>query len=310
MNSEMEKQVTAASEEFAVIQEELLPPVNEFKRFTKVFFKRKVVLVGFILVMLILLTATLADVIAPYDPYEQDLTNFMAEPSAQHILGTDTVGRDLFSRIIYGTRVALEVGIFTVLIAAGVGTLIGLVAGYAEGPIQAVIMRLTDAMMSIPNLIFSILIVSVLKAGVAGVVVAIAFTLLPGFIRLVNGQVMSVKQNDYVMAERSMGAKKSRILFRHILPNCLSPLIVQMTMMMGNAILQEASLSFLGLGIVPPTAAWGTMAYDGYRYIMTAPLLSLAPGFAIMILVFAFNMVGDGLRDALDPKLRGTSSAK
>jgi ABC-type dipeptide/oligopeptide/nickel transport system permease subunit len=139
-------------------------------------------------------------------------------------------------------------------------------------------------------------------------VLAIAFTLLPGYIRLVNGQVMSVKQNDYIMAERSMGAKKARIMFRHILPNCLSPLIVQMTMMMGVAILQEASLSFLGLGILPPTAAWGSMCYDGYKHLMMRPLLSLVPGLAIMVLVFGFNMVGDGIRDALDPKLRGTSS--
>lgn len=313
MSNEFEKVQTAMPEEcqdeaFDVIKEELLPPVNEFKRFVKVFFKRKVVLVGFILVIIMVFTAIFAGVIAPYGPYEQDLHNVMAAPNGAHPLGTDSLGRDLLSRIIYGSRVALSVGLFTVLVSAAIGTLIGLIAGYAEGAIQAIIMRLTDAMMSIPNLIFSILIVTLLKAGVPGVVLAIAFTLLPGYIRLVNGQVQSLKQNDYIMAERSMGSKKARIMFRHILPNCLSPLIVQMTMMMGVAILQEASLSFLGLGITPPTAAWGSMAYDGYKYLMMEPLLSLAPGFAIMILVFAFNMVGDGLRDALDPKLRGTST--
>ncbi|SHI17488.1 peptide/nickel transport system permease protein [Sporobacter termitidis DSM 10068] len=313
MNIELEKTPAAVpaesqSEELDVVREELLPPVNEFKRFVKVFFKRKVVFVGFVLVVLMLLMAVFAGVIAPYGPYDQDLHNVLAAPGGAHLLGTDALGRDLLSRIIYGSRVALSVGIFTVLVSAAVGTLIGLIAGYAEGAAQVIIMRLTDAMMSIPNLVFSIIIVSLLRAGVPGVVLAIAFTLLPGYIRLVNGQVMSVKQNDYVMAERSMGTRKARILFRHILPNCLSPLIVQMTMMMGVAILQEASLSFLGLGILPPTAAWGSLCYDGYKYLMMRPLLSIAPGLAIMILVFAFNMVGDGLRDALDPKLRGTSS--
>jgi peptide/nickel transport system permease protein len=313
MSNELEKEQTVMSEEcrseeFDVIREELLPPVNEFKRFVKVFFKRKVVAVGFVLVVVMILMAVFAGVIAPFGPYDQDLHNVLAAPGGAHLLGTDALGRDLLSRIIYGSQVALAVGLCTVLISAAIGTLIGLVAGYAEGAVQAVIMRLTDAMMSIPNLIFSILIVTLLKAGVPGVVAAIAFTLLPGYIRLVSGQVQSLKQNDYVMAERSMGAKKARIMFRHILPNCLSPLIVQMTMMMGVAILQEASLSFLGLGILPPTAAWGSLCYDGYKYLMMHPLLSLAPGFAIMILVFAFNMVGDGLRDALDPKLRGTTA--
>ncbi|MDR1589926.1 MAG: ABC transporter permease [Oscillospiraceae bacterium] len=292
--------------EVEVLDEELLPPVNEFKRFVKVFFKRKIVLVGFVLVVIILLVAALADVIAPFSPYEQDLYNVLAAPGGAHLLGTDALGRDLFSRIIHGTRVALAVGVSTVLVSAAIGTLIGLIAGYAEGALQTVVMRLTDAMMAIPSLILQIIIANVLKSGVPGVVLAVAITLFPGYIRLINGQVLSLKQNDYVLAARSMGAAKARIVLEHILPNCLSPLIVQMTMMMGVAIMAEAGLSFLGLGILPPTAAWGSMAYDGYRYLMMRPLLSLAPGFAIMILVFSFNMVGDGLRDALDPKLRGS----
>lgn len=292
--------------EAEVLEEELLPPVNEFKRFVKVFFRRKIVLVGFVLVIIILLVAALADVIAPFSPYEQDLYNVLAIPGGAHLLGTDALGRDLFSRIIHGTRIALAVGVSTVLVSAAIGTLIGLVAGYAEGMLQTVIMRLTDAMMAVPSLILQIIIANVLKSGVPGVVLAVAITLFPGYIRLINGQVLSLKQNDYVLAARSMGSAKSRIVLRHILPNCLSPLIVQMTMMMGVAIMAEAGLSFLGLGILPPTAAWGSMAYDGYRYLMMRPLLSLAPGFAIMILVFSFNMVGDGLRDALDPRLRGS----
>jgi len=295
-------------DEFEVLKEELLPPVNEFKRFVKVFFKRKVVVFGFIVIVIVILVALFADIIAPYGPNEQDLYNVLASPGGEHVLGTDSLGRDLLSRIIHGSRVALLVGVSTVVISAALGAAIGLFAGYAEGLIQSLIMRTTDALMAIPSLIFSLLLVQALKGGVMAVVLAVAFTFIPGYVRLVNGQVMSLKQNDYVLATRSMGAKKTRIMYRHILPNCISPLIVQMTMMMGVAIMMEASLSFLGIGIKPPTASWGEMCYSGYKYLLNQPLISLTPGFAIMLLVFSFNMIGDGLRDALDPKLRGTSS--
>ncbi len=292
--------------EFRVLDEQLLPPVNEFKRFWRVFFKRKVVLIGFIVVLLFVFAAFFAKWVAPYDPNEADYYAVMTQPDAHHLLGTDTLGRDLLSRIIYGTQIALEVGLITVIISAAIGTVIGLVAGYATGAVQAIIMRITDAIMAIPSLILQLLISQVVGHGTFGVVVAISLTLFPGYIRLICGQVQSIKQNDYVQAERCMGATKSRILFKHILPNCVSPLIVQMTMMMGVAILSEAALSFLGLGITPPTPAWGSMCYDGYQYLMTNPLLSIAPGLAIMLLVLSFNMVGDGLRDALDPRLRGS----
>ena len=292
---------------FEVLDEGLLPPVNEFKRFIKVFFKRKIVIFGFVIVIITLLVAAFAEFIAPYDLNDQDLHNVLAAPDAVHVLGTDALGRDLLSRIIYGTRIALAVGVSTVVISATVGTLLGLIAGYAQGIVQTIIMRITDALMAIPSLILTLIIAAILKSGVVGVVIAVSVMLFPGYIRLTCGQVLSVKQNDYIMAERSMGAKKFRVMLRHILPNCLSPLIVQMTMMIGVAILAEASLSFLGLGIMPPTPAWGGLCNDGQKYLMMRPLLSIAPGLAIMILVFAFNMVGDGLRDALDPKLRGTN---
>jgi len=212
----------------------------------------------------------------------------------------------LLSRIIHGSRVAFSAGISTVLLSAAAGTLIGLIAGYSKSIVQTVIMRLTDALMSFPPIILALLIASVLRIGVPGVVIAIAVTLLPGYIRLICGQVMSVKQNDYVAWSKIAGTRTTHILFRHVLPNCISPLIVQVTMMMGVAIMMEASLSFLGIGITPPTPAWGSLTFDGYRFLMMRPLLSIAPGLAIMILVFSFNMVGDGLRDALDPKLRGS----
>ncbi len=300
------EKINPDNEEFTVIEEPLLPPVNEFKRFWRVFFKRKVVIFGFSMVLIFILVAVFADIIAPYGPYEQDLNNFLADSSSQHLLGTDALGRDVLSRLIHGTRVALCVGVLTVIVAAAIGTTVGIIAGYAEGPLQSIIMRLTDALMAIPSLILTIIIASVIKTGILGVVIAVSITLFPGYIRLVNGQVLTIKQNDYILVEKSMGARKISIMLKHILPNIISPLIVQMTMMMGVAILQEASLSFLGLGISPPTAAWGSMCYDGYKYLMTHPLLSIAPGICIMLLVFSFNMVGDGLRDALDPKLRGS----
>jgi ABC-type dipeptide/oligopeptide/nickel transport system permease subunit len=293
-------------EDFQVLDAELLPAVDERKRFLKVFFHRKIVSVGFVILALMVITAIFAPLIAPYTATEQDLSNVLASPDRDHLLGTDSLGRDLLSRIIYGSRISFLVGILCVAISAVIGTLIGLVAGFAEGLVNDVIMRLTDAIMAIPGLILTLLICAAIGNGLPGVIIAVGVGFFPGYIRLINGQVLSVKQNDYIMAERSMGAKRSWIMFRHILPNVLSPLIVQMTMMMGAAIMTEAMLSFLGIGLLPPTPAWGSMCYGGYKYLMTQPLLSIAPGLAIMLLVFSLNMVGDGLRDALDPKLRGT----
>jgi len=302
-------QLGEAPDDFEILDEKMLPPVNEAKRFFKVFFRRKIVVVSTVFVLIFLVLAIFQKQIAPYDPNVQNLENYFVAPNAEHLLGTDALGRDLLSRIIYGTRVAMIVGVAAVILSAAVGTILGLIAGYVEGIIGTMIMRMNDALMAIPNLILTLMIAQVLQAGVPGIVVAISISLFPGYIRLAYGQVLSLKQNDYVMAARSMGAKKSRIILRHLLPNCLSPLIVRMTMMIGIAILAEAGLSFLGLGIKPPTPAWGSMCYDGYKYLLTRPLLSLAPGFVIMLLVLSFNMVGDGLRDAIDPRMRGTSAS-
>ncbi len=287
------------------MSEEILPKVNEFHRFIRVLFSRKVVLFGAIMIAIFIVTAIFAPLIAPYDPYEQDLGNALMGPSKAHILGTDAVGRDLFSRIIYGSRIAIIIGAVTVFISAFIGSVIGLIAGYFGGWTYTIIMRITDALMAIPPLLFVLVLSSVIGTGLTGVIISVAVALIPGYIRLICGQVVSVKENDYILAARSMRAGKFYIMFRHVLPNCITPLIVQITMMMGIAILTEASLSFLGMGIKPPTAAWGSMTYSGRQYLMMRPLLSIAPGFAVMLLVFSFNMVGDGLRDALDPKLRG-----
>jgi ABC-type dipeptide/oligopeptide/nickel transport system permease subunit len=286
--------------------EETLPPVNELRRFARVLLSRGVVLFGVIAIIAFLLAAIFAPVIAPYDPYDQILDDVLQQPNNKHILGTDSLGRDTLSRIIFGTQITFLVGVGTVIIAASLGTVIGLIAGYFGGWVFTIIMRFTDGIMAIPPLMLALVIATLLGTGVRGVMIAVSFALLPGYIRLICGQVLSVRENEYVMAAHSVGVGKIGIMFRHILPNCLSPLIVQMTMMMGLAILTEASLSFLGLGIKPPSAAWGSMVYDGYKYLVMRPILSIAPGLAIMLVVFAFNMLGDGLRDALDPRLRGT----
>jgi ABC-type dipeptide/oligopeptide/nickel transport system permease subunit len=233
------------------------------------------------------------------------MNNALLQPSKAHLLGTDSLGRDTLSRTIYGTRISLEIGFFVVVLGSAAGMALGLVAGYFGGWIQAIVMRFIDTMMAFPMLILALLIASLLGGGINNVIMALAFAMVPAYARLMCGQVMTVRENDYILAGRSMGASHTRIMLRHLLPNCFPPLIVMMTMMLGTTILAEAGLSFLGIGVQPPVATWGNMVNDGRQYLVTNPILSFAPGLAIMLVVFAFNMVGDGLRDALDPQLRG-----
>jgi peptide/nickel transport system permease protein len=281
------------------------PRVSEFRRFLKVFLGRKVVVFGLIIILLLILTAIFAPLLAPYNPYKMDLNNQLLKPGWKHLLGTDDLGRDTLSRVIYGSRTSLMVGIIAVGIAALVGITLGLIAGYFGGITYTVIMRFMDSMMSIPMILLALVIASMLGGGLVNVMIALGIGIAPGYARLMCGQTLSVKENDYVIAAHSLGASNFRIMRSHILPNCLPPLIVMMTMMLGLAILSEAGLSFLGIGIEQPQAAWGSMVYNGYAYLSQDPILSFAPGVAIMLVVFAFNMVGDGLRDALDPRLRG-----
>jgi peptide/nickel transport system permease protein len=285
---------------------ELPPRVNEFRRFRRVFLSRGLVVFGFVIVVLFLLTAAFAPWIAPYDPYEQHYDRLLEPPSWQHWLGTDTLGRDTLSRVIVASRTTLMVGVIALGIAAVVGMILGLIAGYFGGWIYAIIMRIMDAMMAFPMILFALVIAALLGGGLRNVMIALGVSLVPGYARLMCGQVLSIKENDYILAERSMGAGSMRIMLRHIFPNCMPPLIVMITMMMGMTMLAEAGLSYLGIGIEQPQAAWGGMINDGYSRLTTNPILSFAPGVAIMLVVFGFNMVGDGLRDALDPRLRGT----
>ena len=286
--------------------QEMPPKVSSFQHFRRVFFSRGVVVFGFIVVMLFMLMAVFSPLIAPYDPYAQNLDNVMAKPSLTHWLGTDTVGRDTLSRIIYGSRISLMVGVVALGLAAGIGLFLGLVAGYFGGITNSIIMRFIDTLMTIPMMLLALTIAAVLGGGLTNVIIALGIALIPTYARLMCGQAMAIKQNDYVTAARSIGASNLRTMMRHVAPNCFPPLIVMMTMQIGITILAEAGLSFLGIGINPPGAAWGAMVSEGYRYLTTNPMLSFAPGLAIMLVVFAFNMIGDGLRDALDPRLRGT----
>jgi peptide/nickel transport system permease protein len=274
-------------------------------RFIKVFFGRWMVIAGTVVILVFITVGIFAPFIAPNDPYAQDLTQPLSQPSSAHWLGTDTLGRDILTRIIFGTRTSLVIGLGSVSVAAFTGMAMGLIAAYFGGVTFAVVMRLVDALMAFPMLMLALAIAALLGSGMTNVIIALAVGLLPSYARIMCGQVLSVKQNEYIIAERSIGAGDVRIMMRHILPNCLPPIIVMMTMQLGMAILTEASLSFLGVGIKPPIAAWGAMVNDGYQHLITSPILSFAPGLAIMIVVFSFNMVGDGLRDVLDPRLRG-----
>jgi peptide/nickel transport system permease protein len=281
------------------------PRIKEWRRFSRVFFSRGLVIFGLVIVVLFVVTAAFAPLLAPYDSNGQDMLRALEGPSHEHLLGTDNFGRDTLSRIIYGSRISLMVGVLALGIAAIVGMSLGLLAGYFGGWTQSVIMRAMDALMAFPMLVLALLIAALLGGGLVNVMIALGIALIPGYARLMCGQVMIVKENDYIMAERSMGSSDLRIMLKHAFPNCMPPLIVMVTMTIGMTILAEASLSFLGIGVEAPTASWGAMVNTGYQFILTVPMLSFAPGISIMLVVFAFNMVGDGLRDALDPRLRG-----
>lgn len=281
------------------------PRVTEWQRFKRVFFGRKMVLFGTAVITLFCLMAILAPLIAPYDPVKISLSERLEGPSWSHWLGTDNYGRDTLTRLIYGARTSLFVGLASVGMASIVGMFLGGVAAYYGGWVDAVIMRFIDALMALPVVVMALVVAALLGGGVLNVIIALSVSQMPQYARLMAGQVLSVKENDYITAVRSLGATDSRIMVLHLFPNSFAPLIVQFTLQLGSTILGASILSFLGIGITPPTADWGAMISDGRDYLLVLPVMSVAPGFAIMLTVFAFNMVGDGLRDALDPKLRG-----
>jgi ABC-type dipeptide/oligopeptide/nickel transport system permease subunit len=279
--------------------------INERQRFLKVFLSRGLVKVGLVIIVVFIGTAIFAPWLAPYEPNEQSILNSLHNPEREHLLGTDALGRDTLSRIIYGSRTSLLIGIVVVGISAAIGMTLGLVAGFFGGWTYTIIMRIIDALMAFPMLVLALLVAALLGAGLNNVIIALSVAMTPIYARLMCGQVVSVRENDYILAGRTLGASNLRMMLRHVFPNCLPPIIVVITMMLGSVILAEAGLSFLGIGISPFIPTWGGMVNDGQTYLLDVPVLSFAPGLAIMLVVFAFNMVGDGLRDALDPRLRG-----
>ncbi len=281
------------------------PGVSEWQRFRRVFFSRRIVLFGLIVLFILLFTAIFAELLAPYDPYKPGVATSLAQPSKEHLLGADTLGRDTLSRLIFGSRTALLVGFISIGISTIIGIPLGIIAGYRGGLINVIIMRIMDTLMCFPMLLLALVVASVLGGGIHNVIIALSIATIPGYCRVTHGLTLSIKENDYILAQLAMGSSHMRTMLLHVLPNALPPLIVLVTMQLGSLILAEAGLSFLGIGIEPPGAAWGAMVNDGYRYLINNPVLSFAPGLAIMIVVFSFNMVGDGLRDALDPRLRG-----
>jgi peptide/nickel transport system permease protein len=264
----------------------------------------RLTLPSLIIVLLVVFLALTANIVAPHDPNFGDYTRVTEPPSRDHWLGTDDLGRDVLSRIIFGTRVSLQVGLIAVGIAVGAGTTFGLIAGYVGGKPDEVIMRFLDALQAFPSLVLALAITAALGPSATNAMIAIGVVSTPIMARLTRGQTLTIRENDYVAAAYLLGAKPKRIMVRHILPNVAAPIIVQATLLVAVAIIIEASLSFLGVGVRPPTPTWGGMLRTGQQYLNAAPWLGFAPGIAIFLTVLAINFLGDGLRRALDPRLR------
>ena len=267
-------------------------------------FKNRLSVLGIIIVSGFLLVAFSAPYLAPSNIYTQDLNNRLAPPGKGHIMGSDDLGRDILSRIIYGSRVSLKVGIITVTVSSIFGIFMGSLAGYFGGRTEEIIMRLIDILLAFPGILLAIAIVSILGPSLNNVIIALCLVGWVTYARLVRGQILSLKENEYIFAVKALGAPAWRVLVFHIIPNILSPVLIQVTLGIAGAIVGEASLSFLGLGTQAPTPSWGSMLNDGRKYILNAPHMTTFPGLAIMIVVMGFNFLGDGLRDILDPKGR------
>lgn len=270
------------------------------------FKKNKLAIFGLILFCVMTLTAVFSSVIVDYenDVITQDMKNRLVSPNAEHIFGTDQYGRDLFARVIWGTRISLYVGLLVIVIALSLGASIGATAGYFGGKIDNVLMRIMDIFLAIPAMLFAIAIVATLGPGIVNIIIAMGIARTPQFSRIVRSAVLSIREQEFIEAAKACGTKNSRIILRHILPNAIGPIIVQTTQNMATAILGVAALSFIGVGIQPPTPEWGSMLSESRDQMRFYPYLMISPGFAIMLAVLSLNLIGDGLRDALDPRLK------
>jgi len=277
---------------------------SQLKEIWRRFRKNKTAMAGFIVIVILILTAVFADVIAPEGLDDQDLQRTFQPPSLQNLMGTDNLGRDVFSRIVYGSRTSLQIGFIVVGLSLVVGVFLGSIAGYYGDKLDNIIMRGIDILLAIPSILLAIAIVSALGPGLINVMIAVGISAVPGYARVVRAAVLTIREQEFIEAARAIGGNDFRIITRHILPNCMAPVIVQSTLGMAGAILSAAGLSFIGLGVMPPSPEWGFMLSVGRRFIRDQAYLSIFPGLTIVIVVLALNMLGDGLRDALDPKLK------
>ncbi len=267
-------------------------------------YQNRIGLIGGIIILLFVFVALVPGLIAPHDPIEMYPTSWLAPPAPEFPMGTDRYGRDVMSRIAFGTRVSFQVGVVSVLVAAGVGTLLGLTAGYFRGPADYWIMRVMDTIFAFPSVLLAIVMVAVLGSGLVSIVLAIGIVFTPTFARVARAPTLSVKEQEYVTAAITIGATTRRVLFRHILPNVMAPIMVQMALSLSGAVVVEAALSFLGLGAVPPTPSLGSMLSEGRTYMEVAPWTVLFPGMALALIVLGINLFGDAVRDLLDPRQR------
>lgn len=260
---------------------------------------------GAVIVIVLILAGIFAPLLTPFDPVRQDLRSVLQAPSATHLLGTDNLGRDVLARILYGARLTLFIGAFAVAVGLLFGVPLGIISGYYRGLADQVIQRLMDLMLSFTSFLLALTLVALLGVGLTNVIIAVGIATIPRFARLVRSSVLSLREVTYIEASQALGAHDRRVLWKHILPNSLAPVIVQATLSMGSTILTAAGLGFLGLGVQPPTPEWGAMLGEGRNYIFSQPSVTTFPGLAIFLAVVGFNLLGDGLRDALDPQLRG-----
>lgn len=277
---------------------------SQIKEIAARFLRNKAAVVSLLFVMLLVFCALFPSVVAPYAYEKQSLSEAFLSPSMEHFFGTDNYGRDIFSRVIYGARISLGIGLLAVTLSCIVGIVVGALAGFYGSVTDNLLMRVMDVMLAIPSILLMMAIVTALGNGMANLTIAIAISSIPGYARIVRASVMTEKEKEYIEAARSVGTSDFKIIMRHILPNCMAPIIVQATMSIATAILSIASLSFVGLGISPPTPEWGSMLNDAQSFMRDHWFVVTFPGLMIMLTVFAFNLLGDGLRDALDPKLK------
>ena len=280
------------------------PQKEARKAFFKRLFKNKSAVAGGVIILLVILMGIIGPLLLKTDPSTQDVLNKLQPPSKDHWFGTDNYGRDIFTRIIYGTKLTLYVGFFSVAIGGIIGVVLGIISGFYGGIVDTIIMRIMDILLAFPGILLALAIVSVLGGSLTNVIIAVGIFSVPAFARIVRGSTLQVKKLEYIDAVRALGASDIRIIFKHILPNILSPIIVQATMRIATAILTASGLAFLGLGAQPPTPEWGLMLSDGRAYMHDSSHMVIFPGVMIIIVVLAFNIFGDGLRDALDPKMK------